>query len=88
MTRPIFVYRLDGDNLRHGLNKDLGFTSVDRTENIRRMAEVSKLFSDAGCITLTSCISPFRQDRSLARQVHEEMNLPFIEVIYLWSLKF
>ena len=76
----LFVYRLDGDNLRHGLNKDLGFTVQDRTENIRRMAEVSKLFTHANCITLTSCISPFREDRALAKQIHQEMNLPFVEV--------
>jgi adenylylsulfate kinase len=76
----LFVYRLDGDNLRHGLNKDLGFSDADRAENIRRMAEVSKLFAHANCLTLTSCISPFRKDRSFARSIHHEAEMPFIEV--------
>jgi bifunctional enzyme CysN/CysC len=60
---------LDGDNLRHGLNSDLGFTSEERVENIRRVAEVAKLFVDAGVITLVSLISPFRSDRELARRL-------------------
>ena len=58
---------LDGDNVRHGLNKDLGFTDTDRVENIRRVAEVSKLMVDAGLITLVSFISPFRSERQMAR---------------------
>ena len=62
-------YLLDGDNVRHGLNKDLGFTDVDRVENIRRIAEVSKLFVDAGLIVLTAFISPFRADREGARAI-------------------
>ncbi len=60
-------YLLDGDNLRHGLNRDLGFTNADRVENIRRVAEVAKLMTDAGLIVLVSLISPFRADRDLAR---------------------
>lgn len=60
-------YRLDGDNIRHGLNKDLGFSAEDREENIRRIGEVSKLFADAGLIVMTSFISPYRKDRDLVR---------------------
>jgi bifunctional enzyme CysN/CysC len=63
------TYLLDGDNVRHGLNKDLGFTDVDRVENIRRIAEVSKLFVDAGMIVLVSFISPFRSERQMARDL-------------------
>jgi bifunctional enzyme CysN/CysC len=63
------TYTLDGDNVRHGLNKDLGFTDVDRVENIRRVAEVSKLMVDAGLIVLVSFISPFRSERRLAREL-------------------
>jgi len=63
-----WVYRLDGDNVRHGLNSDLGFSDADRDENIRRIAEVSALFADAGMITLVSFISPFRQMRKFARE--------------------
>lgn len=61
------VYRLDGDNIRHGLNNNLGFSPADRTENIRRIGEVSKLFVDAGIIVLTAFISPYRADRDLVR---------------------
>jgi adenylyl-sulfate kinase len=63
------TYLLDGDNVRHGLNKDLGFTEIDRIENIRRIGEVSKLFVDAGLITLTAFISPFKSDRQIARSL-------------------
>jgi bifunctional enzyme CysN/CysC len=63
------TYLLDGDNVRHGLNKDLGFTSQDRVENIRRVAEVAKLMADAGLITLVSFISPFRSERRMAREL-------------------
>ena len=66
------TYLLDGDNVRHGLNKDLGFTDTDRVENIRRVAEVSKLMLDAGLITLVSFISPFRSERKMARDLLEE----------------
>ena len=61
-------YRLDGDNIRHGINKDLGFTDEDRNENIRRIAEIAALFQDAGIITLVSFISPFHKMREFARQ--------------------
>jgi bifunctional enzyme CysN/CysC len=65
------TYLLDGDNVRHGLNKDLGFTDADRVENIRRVAEVSRLMVDAGLIVLVSFISPFRAERRMARQLFE-----------------
>ena len=74
------VYRLDGDNVRHGLNSNLTFTPEDRIENIRRIGEVSKLFADSGTITLVSFISPYQADRDIARKLHEEADLPFIEV--------
>jgi bifunctional enzyme CysN/CysC len=66
------TYSLDGDNVRHGLNKDLGFTEEDRVENIRRVAEVAKLFVDAGLIVLCSFISPFRNERQMARELVED----------------
>ena len=74
------AYVLDGDNIRHGLNKNLGFSAADREENIRRIGEVAKLFADAGLITMTSFISPYRKDRDLVRQLHAEAKLPFIEI--------
>ena len=61
------AYRLDGDNIRHGLNKNLGFSAEDRSENIRRIGEVAKLFTDAGVIAITSFISPYRKDRDAVR---------------------
>lgn len=64
-------YRLDGDNIRHGLNNDLGFSPEDRVENIRRIGEVSKLFADCGVVTMTSFISPYKQDRELVRALVE-----------------
>ncbi|MDX2479665.1 MAG: adenylyl-sulfate kinase, partial [Desulfuromusa sp.] len=66
------TYLLDGDNVRHGLNRDLGFTDVDRVENIRRVAEVAKLFVDAGMVVLASFISPFKSERQMAREMLEE----------------
>jgi adenylylsulfate kinase len=74
------AYVLDGDNIRHGLNRNLGFSATDREENIRRIGEVAKLFADAGLITMTSFISPYRKDRDLARDIHVKAGLPFIEV--------
>ena len=74
------AYVLDGDNIRHGLNKNLGFSAADRAENIRRIGEVAKLFADTGIITLTSFVSPYRADRDLVRQLHEAGKLPFVEV--------
>ena len=69
---------LDGDNVRHGLNKDLGFTQADRVENIRRIGEVARLMTDAGLIVLVSFISPFRSERRMARDLMEEGE--FLEV--------
>ena len=74
------AYRLDGDNVRHGLNKNLGFSAEDRAENIRRIGEVAKLFADAGVIGITSFISPYRQDRDNVRALHEDAGMPFIEI--------
>lgn len=82
----VAAYRLDGDNVRFGLNKDLGFSEKDRNENIRRIAEVAKLFADASTVALTSFISPYRADRELARELHAKASqngddaLEFIEV--------
>lgn len=73
-------YRLDGDNIRLGINKNLGFSAVDRTENIRRIGEISKLYCDTGIITLSSFISPYREDRDQVRQLHEDGGYNFIEV--------
>jgi adenylylsulfate kinase len=73
-------YRLDGDNVRLGINKNLGFSEEDRTENIRRIGEVSKLFSDAGTIALSSFISPYKADRDQVRLLHEASDLKFVEV--------
>lgn len=73
-------YRLDGDNVRFGLNKDLGFTAEDREENIRRVAETAALFNDAGIVTITAFISPYKVSRELAREIHESRGLKFIEV--------
>ena len=73
-------YRLDGDNVRHGLCSNLGFSAEDRDENIRRIGEVAKLFADAGCITLCSFVSPYRDARNKVRKLHEDANLPFFEV--------
>ena len=72
------AYILDGDNIRHGLNKNLGFSPEDRSENIRRIGEVAKLFTDANIITITAFISPYRQDRENARKLQKDGE--FIEV--------
>jgi adenylylsulfate kinase len=73
-------YRLDGDNVRLGINKNLGFSEDDRKENIRRIGEVAKLFGDAGTISLSSFISPYKGDRDEVRALHEAANLKFVEV--------
>jgi len=80
LARGKHAYRLDGDNIRFGLNKNLGFSAEDRAENIRRIGEVAKLFSDAGIITIASFISPYRIDRDRVRQLHEAAELPFLEI--------
>ncbi|RBM10320.1 adenylyl-sulfate kinase [Prauserella sp. PE36] len=74
------AYLLDGDNLRHGLNADLGFTADDRTENVRRAGEVARLFADAGVVAVVSLISPYRAGRDRVRAAHEAAGLPFVEV--------
>lgn len=74
------AYRLDGDNLRHGLNSDLGFGADERWENIRRAAHVACLFADAGVVAVVSLISPYREHRAFARELHARAELPFLEV--------
>jgi len=74
------AYVLDGDNLRHGLNGDLGFSASDRAENVRRTAEVSALLADAGVVVLVALVSPYRADRAAARAAHDRRGLPFLEV--------
>jgi bifunctional enzyme CysN/CysC len=76
--RPAYV--LDGDNVRHGLNADLGFSAVDRSENIRRIGEVARLMADAGLVVLVPVISPYRADRERARTIHATAGLDFVEV--------
>jgi bifunctional enzyme CysN/CysC len=75
----VAVYFLDGDNLRFGLNANLGFSPADRDENVRRTAEVAKLFADAGLIALVSLVSPYRAARDAARAIHADAGLPFLE---------
>ncbi len=84
-TRGHLSYVLDGDNVRHGLNKNLGFSPEDREENIRRIGEVAKLFAQAGVITMTAFISPYRRDRDKARHLLEDGE--FIEVFVKVSLE-
>ena len=81
------TYVLDGDNLRHGLNGDLGFSAEDRAENVRRTAEVSALLADAGVVVLVALVSPYRADRDAARAVHEARGLPFLEIHVATSLE-
>merc|ERR1719235_2063416 len=77
---PMLVYRLDGDNLRFGINADLGFSAADRKENVRRTAEVAKLMADAGYIVICSLIAPYKADREDAKEIHAVDNIDFIEV--------
>jgi adenylyl-sulfate kinase len=81
------AYILDGDNLRHGLNGDLGFSAADRAENVRRTAEVSALLADAGVVVLVALVSPYRADRDAARAVHAARGLPFLEIHVATSLE-
>lgn len=74
------AYRLDGDNLRHGLNADLGFTAADRDENVRRAGEVARLFAEAGAVAIVPLISPYRAGRDRARAIHADSALTFVEV--------
>jgi adenylylsulfate kinase len=80
MNKKKLSYRLDGDNIRLGINKNLGFSAEDRSENIRRIGEITKLFADAGIITLASFISPYLEDRQNVRDLHRDGRIPFIEV--------
>lgn len=80
VQRGVHAYRLDGDNIRFGLNANLGFSAEDRAENIRRIGEVAKLFADSGSVALTSFISPYAADRDKARALHDKAGLKFIEV--------
>jgi adenylylsulfate kinase len=80
LKRGFLAYVLDGDNVRHGLNKDLGFSAEDREQNIRRVAEVAKLFADAGLVAITSFISPYRKERDFARRIHQDSGLYFAEI--------
>ncbi|MDQ3470409.1 MAG: adenylyl-sulfate kinase [Actinomycetota bacterium] len=76
--RPAYV--LDGDNIRHGLNADLGFSAVDRAENVRRVGHVARLLADAGLVALVPVISPYRADRDQVRVAHDAAQLAFVEV--------
>ncbi|HCN60406.1 MULTISPECIES: adenylyl-sulfate kinase [Mammaliicoccus] len=82
--QKITSYRLDGDNIRHGLNQNLGFSPEDRKENIRRIGEVGKLMVDAGVVTMTAFISPYKEDRDIVRNILEDGE--FIEVFTKCSL--
>ncbi len=83
--RPAFL--LDGDNLRHGLNADLGFSDRDRTENVRRAGEVSRLFAESGALALIALICPFEEDRRLIRALHVEAGLAYAEIFVDTSLE-
>ena len=78
--RKKLAYRLDGDNIRLGINSNLGFSPEDRKENIRRIGEVSKLFVDTGVIVLSSFISPYREDRDFVRKLHDDAGMAFLEI--------
>ncbi len=80
------AYRLDGDNLRTGLSADLGFSRAGREENVRRAAEVAHLFADAGLVSIVALISPYQTGRLLARRIHENAGLPFVEVYMATSV--
>ncbi len=80
VNRGVHAFRLDGDNVRHGLNNNLGFTREDRDENIRRIGEVAGLFAESGAVALTAFISPYRKDRARARELHDKAGLKFFEV--------
>lgn len=80
VLRGVHAYVLDGDNIRLGLNRGLGFSHDDRAENIRRIAEVARLFADSGALAIAAFVSPYRADRDNARKIHESASLPFLEV--------
>src|SRR3954466_756077 len=87
LRRGRAAYVLDGDNLRHGLNGDLGFSADDRAENVRRTGEVAALLADAGVVVLVALVSPYRADRAAAREIHAQRGLPFLEVHVATSLE-
>ena len=80
LARGRAAYLLDGDNLRHGLNSDLGFSPADRAENVRRTGEVARLLADAGLVAIASLVSPYAADRLRVRESHERDGLSFVEV--------
>ncbi|MFZ9290648.1 MAG: adenylyl-sulfate kinase [Ilumatobacteraceae bacterium] len=80
LAADVLAYVLDADNLRHGLNANLGFSDADRSENVRRVGEVAKLFADAGVVAVVPIISPFAADRARVRVAHEAAGLDFVEV--------
>lgn len=80
VARGRAAYTLDGDNVRHGLNADLGFSAADRSENVRRIGEVARLMADAGLVVFAALISPYRADRDAVRLAHATTNTPFYEV--------
>lgn len=84
--RGVLAYRLDGDNVRLGINKNLGFSAEDRAENIRRIGEVAKLFADSGVVALSSFISPYVADRDEVRALHDAAGIDFVEVFVDCSL--
>lgn len=81
------AYRLDGDNLRHGLNGDLAFSARDRAENVRRTAHVARLFADSGTVAIVGLVSPYARDRQWARELHENDGLRFVEVFVATTLE-
>lgn len=83
----VLSYRLDGDNVRLGINRNLGFTAEDRTENIRRIGEIAKLFVDTGIVALSSFISPYEADRDQVRALHDAAGMDFIEIFVDCSLE-
>ena len=80
LADSVVAYLLDGDNVRHGLNADLGFAAGDRAENVRRLGEVARLMADAGLVVLVPAISPYATDRDRVRAAHADAGLPFLEV--------
>jgi adenylyl-sulfate kinase len=86
VERGRWAYVLDGDNMRHGVCGDLGFAAADRSENVRRVAQVARLFADAGAVALVSLVSPYAADRREARELHERDGLAFLEVFANTSL--
>ena len=74
------AYVLDGDDVRHGLNCDLGFSRIDRAENIRRLGQIARIFADAGWVVIVSAISPYAEDRTRVRRAHEDDGIGFVEV--------